>query len=261
MSIRVFEGFKFKPKGTYFYKLDPRVKMSFLIVYSILTLYFSTVVPLSILFLFSVVIVVSNRVAKEWGRTLRAVALLSLVIFSFNLLFGAKGNKLNYASSMTLRFLTLTSFFSIFFLTTTPEELSEALLLIGIPYEYTFMFMMAMRFIPTLARDFQTIIDAQRSRGLELEKGNFVQRARKLLPLLIPLIVLEIRRSVLIAEALEARGFGTSAKRSTLKEYRLSKVDLYLLFLTITFATSLILSSKLPPYSEIMNYRLPELVP
>ena len=259
MRIRVFEGFKFKRKDTYFYKLDPRVKLLFLAYSLFLTLYFSTFLPLLLLFLLSLVLVLLNRALKEWWGTLRMVFVLSAIIFLLNFFFSERGNKVNYASAMTLRFLTLTSFFSLFFLTTPPEELSDALVLLGIPYEYTFMFMMAMRFIPTLARDLQTIIDAQRSRGLELERGGIFKRVKRLIPLLVPLIVLEIRRSVVVAEALEARAFGASKRRTLTEEYGLRRAEYCFLAWTTILTVALIVLSRLPQTASIFGYRLPEI--
>ena len=75
------------------------------------------------------------------------------------------------------------------------------------------MFTMSLRFVPTLARDLQIITDAFRCKGLELEKGGLITRLKNYAKLLIPLMVLEVKRSLMIAEALEARGFGASPRR------------------------------------------------
>ena len=125
---------------------------------------------------------------------------------------------------MALRFLTLMTSFSIFFLTTSPDELGLALEQSHVPYEFSFAFTTAVRFVPVLANEAQMIMDSQKARGLELEKGNFLKRIRNYIPILIPLIVGAIRRSLELAEAMEARGFGLPG-RTFLKDYRMTVLD------------------------------------
>jgi energy-coupling factor transport system permease protein len=72
-------------------------------------------------------------------------------------------------------------------------------------------------------------MDAQKSRGLELDKGNFLKRIRNYIPILIPLIVGAIRRSLELAEAMESRAFGAQKKRTNLYKLQLKRSD-YLTF-------------------------------
>jgi energy-coupling factor transport system permease protein len=78
------------------------------------------------------------------------------------------------------------SAFSLFFMTTSPDDLGLALEKMGLPYMLSFTFTTAVRLVPTVALEAQTIVDAQRSRGLELDKGGLVNRVRKYIPILIP---------------------------------------------------------------------------
>ncbi|RJS67953.1 energy-coupling factor transporter transmembrane protein EcfT [Candidatus Bathyarchaeota archaeon] len=103
----------------------------------------------------------------------------------------------------------------------------------GIPYDVCFAFTTAVRFVPVLAEEAQTIIDAQRARGLELEKGNFMSRVRKYIPILIPLIVSAIRRSLELAEAMESRAWGANPKRTSLYVLKIGRGDYYLLAASI----------------------------
>jgi energy-coupling factor transport system permease protein len=130
-----------------------------------------------------------------------------------------------YSFSLAFRFIVLMSSFSIFFLTTSPDDLSLALQQSHIPYEFCFAFTTAIRFVPVLANEAQTIMDAQKSRGLELEKGNFLKRIRNFIPILIPLIVGAIRRSLELAEAMESRAFGAKKERTSLYLLRMRRSD------------------------------------
>jgi energy-coupling factor transport system permease protein len=100
-----------------------------------------------------------------------------------------------------------------------------------------------------MAIDAQTVIDAQRSRGLELDKGNLMKRIRNYIPILIPLIVSAIRRSIELAEALESRGFGASPNRQPLIILKMKATDYLVVaftFLMIAFAVYVYLYVHLP---------------
>ncbi|RLE67607.1 MAG: hypothetical protein DRJ45_09225, partial [Thermoprotei archaeon] len=207
MSLKVFEGLKFKKKNTVIHRLDARTKGLYVISTMIIAVIFTDIVPLLLLLIICFVLAVMAKVVSEWIKTMKGVAIFALIIFILNFITITE-NRINQSIAMFLRFLVLSASFSIFFLTTSPDDFSQALLKMGIPYEYTLMLTIALRFVPTLARDIQTIIDAQRSRGLELEKGNIMKKIKNYIPILIPLIIYEIRRSIMIAEALESRAFG-----------------------------------------------------
>jgi energy-coupling factor transport system permease protein len=134
---------------------------------------------------------------------------------------------------MTLRFIVLVESFSVFFLTTSPDMLGLALEQSRVPYEFSFAFTTAVRFVPVLAEEAQTIMDAQKARGLELEKGGFMKRIRNYVPVLIPLIVSAIRRSLELAEAMESRAWGAAKKRTNLYGLSFHRGDFVLLAITV----------------------------
>ncbi len=102
-----------------------------------------------------------------------------------------------------------------------------------VPYEFCFAFTTAVRFVPVLAEEAQTIMDAQKARGLELERGNFIKRVRNYIPILIPLIVSAIRRSLELAEAMESRAWGTTKKRTNLYVLKMRRADYALAFVSV----------------------------
>src|SRR3989454_10856580 len=188
-----------------------------------------------------------GRVARRWALSLRAGVFFSALIFVVNLFTGSYLS----AIAFTLRFLVLLTSFSLFFMTTSPDDLGLALdrigavrwlsrRLLGYPNALSFTFTTAVRLVPTLAVDAQTVVDAQRSRGLELDKGNLLKRVRNYIPILIPLLLIAIRRSLELAEALESRGFPAREDRTSLYELRFKASD-YLLVLgsSIVLAVSM----------------------
>jgi energy-coupling factor transport system permease protein len=179
-------------------------------------------------------------VQREWLRSLRGAIFLAAIIFFTNFIFSFIGagyvvlaTNVEWAAAMTLRFIVLIESFSVFFLTTSPDHLGLALEQTRVPYEFSFAFTTAVRFVPVLAEEAQTIMDAQKARGLELEKGNFLKRIRNYVPILIPLIVSAIRRSLELAEAMESRAWGATKKRTNLYVLKLHRGDFALLAMTI----------------------------
>ena len=151
-----------------------------------LALIFTEIPFLIVLFLAQLPLIYSAKVQKEWLNSIRGGVTLIAIIFATNMIVGYVSNGyvltssiVIYSASLAFRFIVLMSSFSIFFLTTSPDDLSLALQQSHIPYEFCFAFTTAIRFVPVLATEAQTIMDAQKSRGLELEKGNFLKRIRK----------------------------------------------------------------------------------
>jgi energy-coupling factor transport system permease protein len=121
-----------------------------------------------------------------------------------------------------LRLVTLGTVFFLFFKTTPPEDLSNGLVKWGMPYSVAFVATVSMEFVQVLARRAANIRDAQRARGIPLE-GVFATVAH--LPAIVgPLLVQAFKLADELAEAMEARGFGTEGRRFR-REPRFRKSD------------------------------------
>jgi energy-coupling factor transport system permease protein len=238
--VSVFDGLKFRRVISPIHVLDPRIKFFYVLSIFVVAIIFWELLPLIVLFLMQVPFVFLARVQKEWVRSLRGAAFLATVIFGTNLVFRfiyagymLTPQDIEYATAITLRFVVLIESFSVFFLTTSPDHLGLALEQSHIPYEFCFAFTTAVRFVPVLAEEAQTIMDAQKARGLELEKGNFLKRIRNYIPILIPLIISAIRRSLELAEAMESRAWGAIKKRTNLYVLKMRKADYLLAMFSI----------------------------
>lgn len=239
-SLSMFEGLKFRKVSSPIHDLDPRVKFLYVIIMFATAVMYMELIPLIMLFLIQLPLVMVAKVTKQWIKSMRGAAFLASIIFFTNFIFSYlyRGQQelpfiLEYSMAMTLRFIVLVGSFSIFFLTTSPDHLGLALEKSHVPYEFCFAFTTAVRFVPVLAEEAQTIMDAQKARGLELEKGNFLKRIRNYIPILIPLIVNAIRRSLELAEAMESRAWGATKNRTNLYELKLRMGDYTLILLTI----------------------------
>jgi energy-coupling factor transport system permease protein len=231
-----YKGFMFKRGETGLHKLDPRVKFLISLTFVVCSLLFEELVVLAVLTLTMVPLALKGRVLKEWLSTLKGLSFLAVLIFAINLLFiiFGSGKSWEFPAAMALRFVVVVSAFSLFFLVTAPDEFGLALQQSKIPFDVVFALTMALRFVPVLAMEIQSIADAQRSKGLELDSGNLVMRIKRRIPLLIPLIVSSVKRSLEIAEAMEARGYGSGNPRTSLYKLNFKGMDIAIVALTLT---------------------------
>ena len=252
-SISLLNIFQFKKKNTFIHNLDPRTKLYYAIVVSILSLLFTDIIPLIIIFISTIPLFLLARSLKQWLKTLQGLFILIIFILIIDTLFIS----FSLAISMVFRLFGLITSFSLFFLTTHPDDFSQALIQMYIPYSFAFALSLSVRFIPTLGLETKTVMDAQMSRGLELQKGSILKRVKNFIPIIIPMIVLSIRRALLIAESLESRGFGISKKRTYLYKLKMTWKD----YLVIIFLSLIILLSIYIIYflglPSFLTYKIP----
>jgi len=255
--MSMFDGFKFRSVSSTIHKMDPRAKFIYVCVLFCVAVMFSQLIPLLILFIVQTPLIFIARVQKEWLRSMKGSAMFAIVIFLMNILslyFYGSYESLSViverALALTLRFMVLIESFSVFFLTTSPDLLGLALEQSRVPYELCFAFTTAVRFVPVLAEEAQTIMDAQKARGLELEGGNFVKKIRNYIPILIPLIVNAIRRSLELAETMESRAWGATQNRTNLYVLKMGRKDLYLVLFSFAI---LAVSVYVITYIQIPN--------
>ncbi len=237
----ILRGLQFYPGKTIIHKLDPRVKLVISLLLMATAMMYIEVTIITIIVVTEAVLAIIAKVFSRWARTVYGAAPLIIFVFIANFLFklSMPGQSINLQSiyealQLAYRLVAFLASFSIFFLTTTPEELGMALTKMKVPYMYTFAFISAIRFTPILAEELQSIVDAQKSRGLELEKGNIISRLRRYIPILVPLMVNVLRRSYELAEAIEVKCFGAKKNRTYLRELKMKLKDWTALSISVT---------------------------
>jgi energy-coupling factor transport system permease protein len=155
---------------------------------------------------------------RNYLRWLRLVAVMTISWFAI----AWWAFDLPTAVMTSLRLLTLTSIFFLFFRTTAPEDLGNALVKVGLPYTFAFVLSTSLQFVPVISRKAQNVVDAQRSRGIPLEPG--LPALRHYPALLAPLLIQAFQLADELAEAMEARGFGRPG-RTFWRDYRLGALD------------------------------------
>jgi len=215
-------GFVFRRGTSAYHRLDPRVKLLISVLMFVTTLLVRSLYELAAVLAFMVAVAAIATVLRRVARTMLFTATFSLVIFVLNFVITRNlETSLLYAA----RFVAIVVSTSLFFITTSPDELEQVMKTFRLPRDVVFAFVTAVRFIPVMFLDTIQIMDAQKSRGLELEKGNVFRRVRNMIPILIPLVVNSVVRSGELAEAMESRAYGAVPRPTSLVEYRANATD------------------------------------
>jgi energy-coupling factor transport system permease protein len=218
----VTSGFIFRKVNSPFHRLDPRTKLLISIELFSLSLLGTSVIDLGLVLAAVLTIAASAKSLRRITRTMALSSGFAAFIFVVNIVFR---QGLVSSAVYSMRFFAIISSTSLFFVTTSPDELEQTLKWFHIPRDIVFAFVTAIRFVPVLMLDALQIMDAQRSRGLELDKGNIVKRARNLIPVLVPLVVNSVIRSGELAEAMESRAYGATDRPTSLYDPMLTSTD------------------------------------
>ncbi|MCI8532185.1 MAG: energy-coupling factor transporter transmembrane protein EcfT [Lachnospiraceae bacterium] len=230
---------QYYPAKSTIHKLDPRVKLVTTIVFIISLFVAKGVVGYAIASLFLAMVIRMSRVPFSYmTKGLKAIIMILMLTVLFNLFlidgdfvlwrFGFlritdKGLKTAVFMAVRLIYLILGS--SIMTLTTTPNDLTDGLeKLLGplkklhVPvHEIAMMMSIALRFIPILLEETDKIMKAQIARGADFETGNLLQKAKAMVPLLVPLFISAFRRANDLAMAMEARCYHGGDGRTKMK--------------------------------------------
>ena len=229
---------QYYPADSILHKLDPRVKLFGTLIY-IISLFTFRGIPaflLATIFL-AAVIQISKVPFSYMVKGLKSIIVLMIITGIFNL-FLTQGEvlvqfwifKITYegiknAVLMVVRLIYLIIGTSVMTLTTTPNQLTDGLEKslgclnrIHVPvHEISMMMSIALRFIPILIEETDKIMKAQMARGADFESGNLVQRAKSMIPILVPLFVSAFRRATDLAMAMEARCYRGGSGRTKMK--------------------------------------------
>ncbi len=136
-----------------------------------------------------------------------------------------------YGAGMGLRLSGMVIAGLIFLSTTKVEAFSYGLNLMGIPFRASFAITLAFRLVPLFIDNAMTIVQAQKSRGLEIEGVNIIRKIRGTVPLIIPIFASSLRSADHLALALESKGFGLKSKRSSFSRYHFGWRDILAILL------------------------------
>ena len=257
MALKDITLGQYFPGNSFIHQLDPRTKLLFTVLY-IVALFSAKRLPSNLLLMavLAVCIQISRVRLKTILRGMKPILFIIVLTAILNLFYTPgdpiwqwKFLKITVegiwaAIYMVLRISMLITCTFLLTYTTSPilltdglENLLGPLKKIHVPvHELAMMMSIALRFIPLLIEETDKIMSAQRARGADFESGNLIQRAKALVPLLVPLFISAFRRADELAIAMECRCYHGGEGRTRLRQlkYRRNDAAVILLFLVLT---------------------------
>lgn len=252
---------QYVPGDSLVHRLDPRTKITIIFFFVVIVFFANSLLSYSLLVVFALVSTLITRIQLRFiMKGLTPVWFLIIFTFLLHLIVTKEGTVLfeifNFkvysggliqGIAISIRFFLLILITSLLTLTTTPIEITDAmedmlhpLKKIKFPvHELALMMSISLRFIPTLLQETEKISKAQASRGLDFRTGSMKERAKAIVPLLIPLFVSAFKRAEELAMAMEARGYQGGEGRTKLRELKIEKRDIYVFLLFVAVAIGL----------------------
>ena len=249
------------PGDSVFHRMDPRTKLILVILYIVALFQATNFLSYAVMALVTVTVIKISQVPpKALVRGLKPIVIIIVLTAVLNM-FYTDGHvifqiwklKLTVegiikAFFMVIRIVMLICGTFLLTYTTAPVALTDGLELLLNPlkklhvpvHEMSMMMSMALRFIPTLIEETDKIISAQKARGADFESGNLIQRAKALLPILVPLFVSAFRRADELAIAMESRCYHGGEGRTRMKQLRYQRLDYIALLLGAALVAGMI---------------------
>ena len=235
------------PGNSFIHRLDPRTKLIVLVVYIVALFLAVNWVSYALMAAFLLLCIkISTIPAKSFIRGMKPLMMILIFTGVLNLFFTTDGKVLvdfwfititsggvQRAVLMVVRILLLICGTFLLTYTTSPisltdglESLMNPLKVIKVPvHELSMMMCIALRFIPTLIEETDKIMSAQKARGADFESGTLMEKAKALIPILVPLFISAFRRADELATAMECRCYQGGAGRTKMKLLRYTQWD------------------------------------
>ena len=230
---------QYYPAKSVIHRMDPRTKLFGTLIFIISVFLFHSVAGYAVATLFLAgMITISQVPVKFIFKGLKAIFMILLITMVFNILltpgevlwkigiFTITKEGISMAVRMAIRLIYLVIGSSLMTLTTTPNQLTDGLEKslrplnkIHVPvHEIAMMMSIALRFIPILLEETDKIMTAQKARGASFSEGNLLQRAKALVPILVPLLVSSFHRAEELATAMECRCYRGETGRTKMRQ-------------------------------------------
>ena len=233
--------------NSFIHRLDPRTKiLTFLMTFVAILLFQDPVwmVLVAVLFLLQLCVLGTFKYLRRIRYILIVLTISSMILWNFfsngetPLFWVFEVESFYYSLARTALMILMISTGMILISTTRNEELVLGMIRLGLPYRVGFAISTSLRLVPTIASSTMTISQAQRSRGLDLDSGNLIDRIKKFLPLLVPVFISTIRNTNIFAMALESKGFGARDDRTFYLNLQMKKADYIILAFAVIFTVA-----------------------
>jgi energy-coupling factor transport system permease protein len=278
----------YQQKKTAIHRLSPAVKLAWGGSLVVLSLLFDHPLYIALLLIAVVLMVRLAGVWREWRPTLKLGLWLGVCVIIINALVSYQGEHvlaavpfslpilgrpeitleaIAFGGMMALKLLVIISVFAFINLVVHPDDIMSVMLKMRLPYRSVLVTSLSTRFIPCLIEDALRISDAYRTRGVMLDTGGWLIKLKRRAGIIIPLLSNSLDRAVQVAEAMEARAFGTGRKRVFYRDIQMLRLDVATLGIAIApLVTGITLrimkygSYSFYPVLEKVNLALPEWV-
>ena len=261
---------QYYPAQSRIHRLDPRVKIVCTLLFLVSLFIQNSLLGYVIATIYlGIVIHLSKVPLKYIVKGLKPIVILLLFTVVMNLFLTRNGDTLVHfwiftitegglrtSVFMAIRLMYLVAGSSLMTFTTSPngltdgmEKLLHPLNKLNVPvHEVAMMMSIALRFIPILLEETDKIMKAQQARGADFESGNIIQRAKAMVPILVPLFVSAFRRANDLAMAMESRCYHGGEGRTKMKPLRYKSRDRIAYILTLIYLVAIFVVGRFVPF-------------
>lgn len=250
------------------HRLDVRVKLVLMLCGITFVFIAGNYFSMALITAFTIFIMLLTGISLfKYIKSIKAVIMIVLFTAILNLFYGSgepifkwgfmeiTEAGINNAVFVAARVILIVLMSGVLTFTTSPTDLTDGLERIMKPlkifhikvHEIAMMMSIALRFIPTLFDEFNKISNVQKSRGADLESGNFITRIKAFVPILIPLFISSFRRANDLATAMECRCYNGGDGRTRMKVLKIKPRDIIALSVSVLVFVGVILCNIFLP--------------
>ena len=250
--MHAYRAVGYIPADSFLHRIDPRTKLLTLLAISIAAFATTSPVRTALLFAFVAGLAAAAGLARPLLRALLLLLPLLIFIVAVDIFFPEEAwgyvyfsaqvgpfssvitsGGLLYAAAKGVRVLAIGGISFLFVMTTSYTDFVASLRISRLPPTIAFSLGYALKSMTALYDDLRNIMDAQRSRGLEFDRGTFIKNRRKLMALGVPMTISILHRARDVTEAMQSRGFASTARPTCYRPPRPGRGDLLLLVVLV----------------------------
>ena len=253
---------QFFPGNSIIHRLDPRVKILLIVAFIVILFLTSNFISLAFMTVAVFAVMLLTKIpVKMYFKGLKSIIFILIFTSVLNIFYGTgeplwqfgflkiTAEGINRAIFVTVRIIALILTSSVLTYTTSPTDLTDALERLMKPltifhikvHEIAMMMTIALRFVPTLLEETDKIMNAQKSRGADMESGGIIKRVKAMVPILVPLFVSAFNRAYELAVAMECRCYRGGNGRTRMKTLHITKKDIVAISFSILILAVVIL--------------------
>ncbi|MDO9325487.1 MAG: energy-coupling factor transporter transmembrane component T [Methanoregula sp.] len=232
-------------KDGFFHRLHPFTKIAFILLFGLMSILSTNLTFLFLLVIIVIIISYGASLNTEVVQQFKLIAAMSIILIGLTIITMPSGETIGYLIPsilpiigghipvttgaiefglvLTLRFMVLICVFQLFVISTQPRDIVHTMERMKIPIDYTLMFLIALRFIPTLQIEGKRIHEAQLARGYNPGTG-ILGKVRSVAPIVIPLVSNALARATVLGLTIDIRGYRTGI-RTRIREFKFQTRD------------------------------------